>query len=97
VNATARNAQRAAEHFGRHLAVLCTRTTSTAPTTGQSRARHRRERNAVIAFIVPTASIAVGGYDGERKGASGQASWSLQPGPVGVGITLLRKPRTASP
>lgn len=51
----------------------------------------------MIAFIVATASIAVGGYNGERKGASGQASWSLQPGPIGVGITWLRKPRTASP
>jgi hypothetical protein len=42
----------------------------------------------VIAFIIATASIAVGGYSGERKGASGQASWSLQPGPIGRGHHL---------
>lgn len=60
----------------------------------------------MIAFIVATASIAVGGYNGERKGASGQASWSLQPGPIGGGhdmaaqaqdsaaMTALREVRT---
>lgn len=51
----------------------------------------------MIAFIIATASIAVGRYNGERKGASGQASLSLQPGPIGVRIIWLRKPRTASP
>jgi hypothetical protein len=51
----------------------------------------------VIAFIIAAASIAVGGHNGERKGASGQASWSLQPSPIGMGIIWLRKGRTASP
>ena len=58
----------AAEHFGRHLAVLCKDDERKRQAAGQSRARHRRERDAVIAFIIASASVAVGGYNGERKG-----------------------------
>jgi hypothetical protein len=40
----------------------------------------------VIVFIIATASIAVGGYNGRAIGASGQASWCVQPGLAGAGI-----------